>query len=337
MTRKSLTIGIILLFLFCNIPFTTTSDENNCNLNAKTLYVGGSGPGNYTKIQNAIDDASDGDTIFVYNGTYYGTINVHKSIILQGQDKYSTILDGGGSAKYIIVLRKDNTQIIRFTIRKAIGSYSAGIYTDISSNNVISDNIIEDAYYGICFKGDYHYLVKNSTISNCLIRRTSYGIYAIESNSHNIHNNKILNSNNGILLIDSSVNNINNNLFENNNYGIQLVHEYFLEPSRSNEITYNSFVENSNGIFIDGNNYNNYIRYNNFIGNIVSLSFIYGFTPTLFPMNKIDYNYWDNWIGIGPKLILGLHYFFIPFPIILWFNLDLYPAKEPYDIPVPEV
>jgi hypothetical protein len=31
----------------------------------KTLYVGGSGPGNYTKIQDAIDNSNIGDTILV--------------------------------------------------------------------------------------------------------------------------------------------------------------------------------------------------------------------------------------------------------------------------------
>jgi len=67
--RKSITIVIIILFLFCNVSFTTLSDENN-NPTIRTLYVGGSGPGNYTKIQDAIDDASYGDTVFVYNGTY---------------------------------------------------------------------------------------------------------------------------------------------------------------------------------------------------------------------------------------------------------------------------
>ena len=42
--------------------------------NGKTLYVGGSGPGNYTKIQDAINNAIDGDTIYVYSGTYNGNI-----------------------------------------------------------------------------------------------------------------------------------------------------------------------------------------------------------------------------------------------------------------------
>jgi hypothetical protein len=35
--------------------------------NGKTLYVGGTGEGNYTKIQDAIEDAVDGDTVFVYD------------------------------------------------------------------------------------------------------------------------------------------------------------------------------------------------------------------------------------------------------------------------------
>ena len=31
------------------------------------LYVGGSGPNNYTRIQGAINDANNGDTVFVYD------------------------------------------------------------------------------------------------------------------------------------------------------------------------------------------------------------------------------------------------------------------------------
>ena len=45
-------------------------------------------------------------------------------------------------------------------------------------------------------------------------------------------------------------------------------------------------------------------------------------------------NYWDSWIGVGPKIILGrqaIQYgeaaFFIP-----GFSFDWHPAQEPYDI-----
>ena len=40
------------------------------------IYVGGTGVGNYTNIQDAIDISSNDDTIFVYNGTYYENIEL---------------------------------------------------------------------------------------------------------------------------------------------------------------------------------------------------------------------------------------------------------------------
>ena len=47
---------------------------------AITLYVGGSGPGNWSKIQDAIDNSTDGDTILVYAGIYYEDIIVNKRL-----------------------------------------------------------------------------------------------------------------------------------------------------------------------------------------------------------------------------------------------------------------
>ena len=40
------------------------------NADGAALYVGGTGGGNFSKIQYAIDNASSGDTVYVYNGTY---------------------------------------------------------------------------------------------------------------------------------------------------------------------------------------------------------------------------------------------------------------------------
>ncbi|MCD6481001.1 MAG: hypothetical protein J7L31_01850, partial [Thermoplasmata archaeon] len=58
------------------------------------LYVGGSGPENYSKIQNAIDNASDGDTVFVYDDSspYYENIVINKSINLVGENKDTTVI-----------------------------------------------------------------------------------------------------------------------------------------------------------------------------------------------------------------------------------------------------
>lgn len=81
MIRKCLVIGLILLFIAtCIIPAIAQDIEKSSSLtsNGNWLYVGGSGPGNYTTIQSAIDAASSGDTVFVYSGIYYENVNINK-------------------------------------------------------------------------------------------------------------------------------------------------------------------------------------------------------------------------------------------------------------------
>jgi hypothetical protein len=60
-----------------------------------TLYVGGAGPANYTRIQDAIDNATDGDTIIVYPGTYHeNQLLITKALTIQGAGFATTIIDG---------------------------------------------------------------------------------------------------------------------------------------------------------------------------------------------------------------------------------------------------
>ncbi|MCJ7570581.1 MAG: hypothetical protein MUO82_01710, partial [Candidatus Thermoplasmatota archaeon] len=47
-------------------------------------------------IQEGINNATAGDTVFVYNGTYYENVVVNKTISLVGEDKNGTIIDGSG-------------------------------------------------------------------------------------------------------------------------------------------------------------------------------------------------------------------------------------------------
>ncbi|EMR74892.1 parallel beta-helix repeat (two copies) [Thermoplasmatales archaeon SCGC AB-540-F20] len=87
--------------LFNESKNTYSDKELNCKSlfdRGTTLYVGGTGPNNYTKIQDAINDASDGYTVFVYNDSspYYESIIIDKSINLVGEDRDSTHIAGGG-------------------------------------------------------------------------------------------------------------------------------------------------------------------------------------------------------------------------------------------------
>ena len=73
-------------------------------VNGNTLYVGGSGPGNYSTIQSAIDAANPGDTIFVYSGTYNEYLYLEKTINLIGENKDTTLINYNTKYHSLIIL-----------------------------------------------------------------------------------------------------------------------------------------------------------------------------------------------------------------------------------------
>jgi parallel beta-helix repeat protein len=86
--RKKLAAIIIVLLLAAssNALLFPVKAQN------KTLVV----PGDYPNIASAIGNATDGDTVFIKNGTYDGPINqtieIHKSISIIGQNSETTII-----------------------------------------------------------------------------------------------------------------------------------------------------------------------------------------------------------------------------------------------------
>lgn len=77
---KKITV-VVICFLFTLISFIPVINSDNPVVST-ILYVGGSGQGNYSTIQSAIDNASSGDTVFVFNGTYYENIIVISTMAL---------------------------------------------------------------------------------------------------------------------------------------------------------------------------------------------------------------------------------------------------------------
>ena len=256
------------------------------------LYVGGSGHGNYSKIQDAIDNASGGDTVFVYSGTYYENVDVDKSIDLVGEDRNSTIIDGQNKYSVISVVA-GSVLIEKFTIRN--GSYGVdGWYWNV----IISGNII---------------------VNNDL------GIIVTESDNYNITGNIITENNYGISFYAVSNSSIKYNLIMlNKEIGIKLTWSAFY-GSYYNSVYYNTIQKNKKGIYLDMSGFNK-INYNNFYQNIRDASI------SMDTSNSWNNNYWDR-PRILPKPIIGWGLLWI-FPFI---NFDWHPAKEPYDISIPEM
>lgn len=92
--KKLLVFGIIVLFIGMSIPSTGRDVEQSFIsplYDYNTLYVGGSGPGNYSTIQEAIDNGSSGDTIFVYKGNY-SVFHAFYRLTIIGESREETIV-----------------------------------------------------------------------------------------------------------------------------------------------------------------------------------------------------------------------------------------------------
>ena len=108
--KKLLVVGMLFLLISSScisISGVDTKQTVQSLSSGKTLYVGGSGEGNYTKIQDAIDNSSHGDTVYVYNGTYYESLKITKSIRL---NSYSALNDLSNNSPFAVVFVKLSMQ-----------------------------------------------------------------------------------------------------------------------------------------------------------------------------------------------------------------------------------
>lgn len=257
-----LIITITMLIIFVQFPLTQTMrEENNESLASQIFYVGGNGIGNYSQIQNAIDNASDGDKVFVYSGLYIENLIVDKAIILKGENRDDTIINGGNSGDVpCIDIRADAVFVQGFLIEWSDWEFhEPGI--KIGSNNVriIENNIsIHDKGINIISGA------KNSLIEDNIISNNHEGIYIwpTASEGHIIRNNVIINNNYGFKIFDST--NIiieNNTIAESDWYGI------LMKNVKHSVISKNTFKFNSRAVFTDPDSTDNSFFHNNFISN----------------------------------------------------------------------
>jgi parallel beta-helix repeat protein len=319
-----------------------------------TLYVGGSGPGNYTSIQKAIDDTEDGDTVFVYDDSspYYENLIVDKSISLIGEDRLTTVIDGNEKKEDgadVISIKIDGVTIQGFTIQNSSienlnqnwNDFCCGI--EIRSHyNIIKDNIITDNYQGIQLGGlSQIYSTNNIIQGNIVSNNEASGLFFTWASYNIISNNTITsNKKRGLNLCLSSDNNtITSNTITENDEGI------LISEGNKNTIQQNTISDNKLGIAVKYSYKTNVIE-NNIYDNEKNAEIE---TATLGLIRHIRSNTWNgNYWGqplTTPQLIIGKCYFVflnvdfiysilkhpLYFPLI---KVDWNPAQEPYDIGV---
>jgi len=323
-----------------------TELKYNSILQGNKIYVGGNGTNNYSKIQDAIDSANDGDVIIVYPGFYEEHLIIKKAIRICGSGWKNTIIDGSSKGN-VISIYHDNVIINNFTIKNC-GEISSVIRVDNCKNVTISNNFITsiERHTGIDvhpsgmiqmhnihiygniinnFISGIEFSCSNSQIENNLIENTTYAI-GLGGNNLTISKNIIRNCSDGIsVCFDNERNLIIQNKILDCSTGISLEGE-------GNIIKRNEFMRNKYGIYVYMGK-NNLIHSNNFIKNGIG-AYLEGWLADLPLINEWKENYWYNHNGSLPKIILGRiiwggyprgHYKHAP-----WINVDWHPATEPY-------
>ena len=214
----------------------------------------------YPTIQEAIDANAtlDGHTIFVEKGTYCEPVVINKSLSLTGENRTTTIIDGGTNepSGSIVLVTADNVKISGFTIQHCraggnaiwLGGYvnmtfshnivtgcNEGVRIFNSSGTVVSDNIVQNCYYNTGVGFDYG---SNNTVYRNTIIHNHYGISGgIDCHGNTYSENTIINNdvgfgttsydskffhnnfvNNGVNVIATSVNQFDEGYPSGGNY-----------------------------------------------------------------------------------------------------------------------
>mgnify|MGYP000975216218 CR=1 FL=1 len=231
------------------------------------------GPGE--SLQEAINRADSGDTIIVQGGVYRESLNIAKTVTLDGRGR--PLLDGSAIGD-ALTIKADGAKVSGFEIRT---TRRTGVHV-LSGGNIIENNSISGCLDGIRLEGAHSntiasnninnntngitlYSSNENLIQNCDIRdnnineESDCGIYLIYSQGNIIQDNQLKNNGDTSISLRSASNTsiINNTVNDNDWYGISLS-----ESSNLNRIAYNNASNNDNaGIYLDGS------RNNHLLGN----------------------------------------------------------------------
>jgi parallel beta-helix repeat protein len=198
------------------------------------LYVGGSGLGNYSSIQAAIDNASDGDTVFVYEDSspYLENIRINKSITVRGENQQTTVIDGQ-KLDDVVQITADNVILASFTLQHSgfrVYAERSGVLVT-SSYVTITDTIIKNTQNGITLLTS-----TNVSISNTTINLTFTAIHLYDAHDNTLRDNRLRIGEFGLVLDASSHNTIERNTIQ------WFVEGICVRNSDHNNFTSNTFL-----------------------------------------------------------------------------------------------
>jgi parallel beta-helix repeat protein len=257
---KIIVVGILSFLCIFSFFLSPVTGED---IITPSVYVGGSGSGNFTRIQDALDNMTVGGTVYVFPGRYHENLRITKPVHLIGENKNNTVIDGDKKA-YVIILEGGNSTLSGFTIIHSEEKFPfAGVYV-VSNHNTISNNILTDNFYGMQLGYSACY---NLVVNNTIYHNGRCGIYFNHASYNRLIGNAVFDHPvNGFGLYEFSNNNciMKNTFSDNRDTGVNIRESY------DNQVENNLFVQGHVGFHKPSPEYHTVGQDNLFTDNVVS-------------------------------------------------------------------
>ena len=277
-----LLISLLLVASLAGIVLPVYADE------AKTIVV----PEDYPTIQEAINRADPGDTVYVKAGQYNGSLVIKQSIALIGQ-KGAVINSWVIDVQPAILVSANNVTVKGITIDNPSASppwkFKLGIHLLGASNCTISNNIVTNCDR----EGIWLYQSANNTVEGNTVYSVNTGIDIGASTNNIIRNNSVRYNWIGINLYNSAAENtISGNDLDHNQYGL------YLSSAFRNMFSENEVFNSELGVDITDGSYGNMFIHNNFDNskNVESTLAALNVTNTF--DNGKEGNYYNDYNGV---------------------------------------
>ena len=276
--------GLILALLTLTTLFTVITQLADA-ANGRIVV-----PNNYSTIQDAINHANAGGTVYVRKGVYKECITVDKPLTLICEDG-ATIIGGWQQGGTVVLVNHDNITISGFAIQSMANgthgnsirgvhllnvqgctvsncSFSKGgtaIWLYGSSGNTIENNFVDgrEQYIGNCLVYTYtglsiQHSSDNLIRNNTLNAITEAGIEVTDSHGNVIDDNYLKCQWKGINIVGSNNSIIKNNNITGGRFGLQQ------NTASNNTIENNTFIDTYTAIQANDGSCYNFISQNTF-------------------------------------------------------------------------
>ena len=190
--KRTLVFIFILLLGLANANFKGATDSIPVEpiRSRGTIIVNASGGGDYTHIQWAIDNASEGDTVYVEVGMYREDIHINQSINIVGAGRNKTTINGSGE-RDTVQITANWVNISGFNINKKTGyiTHERGIFINNSKYCRIQNNSFSSTWTAIGIIN-----CSNNRIERNFFQANFQGVYLYKSDNNNIDNNTGINN-----------------------------------------------------------------------------------------------------------------------------------------------